>query len=153
MKAVVQRVQRAEVRVGGDVVGKTGEGMLVLLGVMKGDGPPQAQRLAERIAALRFFRDDAGRMNLSAVDLSLSALVVSQFTLAADCRRGRRPSFDRAADPGEAEELYGQFVAHLAAAGVPAETGVFGAMMEVELVNDGPVTFSIEEPPDGNGSS
>ena len=142
MKAVVQRVLRAEVRVGGEAVGRTGAGLLVFLGVMKGDGVPQA----ERLAALRCFRDDAGRLNLSAVDLGLTALVVSQFTLAADCRRGRRPSFERAAEPGLAEELYGKFVEHLRAAGVPAETGVFGAMMEVELVNDGPVTFTVEEP-------
>ncbi len=146
MKAVVQRVLRAEVRVGGEAVGRTGAGLLVFLGVMKGDGVPQAERLAARLAALRCFRDDAGRLNLSAVDLGLTALVVSQFTLAADCRRGRRPSFERAAEPGLAEELYGKFVEHLRAAGVPAETGVFGAMMEVELVNDGPVTFTVEEP-------
>jgi D-tyrosyl-tRNA(Tyr) deacylase len=146
VKAVVQRVLRAEVSVDGECVGRTDAGLVILLGVLKGDGQRQAERLAERIAALRCFRDGEGRMNLSAVDLSHSALVISQFTLAADCRRGRRPSFERAAAPDLAEELYLRFVAHLRATGVPAQTGVFGAMMEVLLVNDGPVTLTIEEP-------
>lgn len=149
MKAVVQRVSRAEVRVAGDVVGRCGRGMLVLLGVMRGDGPDEARRLAARVAGFRFFPDDADRMNRSVVDVGGAALVVSQFTLAADGRRGRRPSFDRAAAPERAEELYGLFVEALREAGIPVETGAFGARMEVELVNDGPVTFHLEEtPPD-----
>jgi D-tyrosyl-tRNA(Tyr) deacylase len=145
VKAVVQRVSRAEVRVAGQTVGRCGRGMLVLLGVLRGDGTEQARRLAERIATFRFFEDEEGRMNASALDVGGAALVVSQFTLAADGRKGRRPSFDRAAPPEEAEPLYEAFVAALREHGLAVETGVFGAKMEVELVNAGPVTFSFEE--------
>jgi len=147
VKAVVQRVGWARVRVDAEVVGECGPGMLVLLGVMRGDGPEQARRLAERIARFRFFRDEAGRMNVSAIDAGLGALVVSQFTLAADGRRGRRPSFDGAAPPERAEALYELFVERLRDLGLATDTGRFGAMMMVELANDGPVTFSLEEPP------
>lgn len=147
MKAVVQRVSRAAVRVDGEVVGEVGAGMLILIGVLEGDGEREAQKLAERIARFRFFPDDAERMNLSALDLGFGALVVSQFTLAADGRRGRRPSFDRAAAPELAEPLYERFVAFLEALGLPCATGRFGAKMEVELVNDGPVTFVLDEEP------
>lgn len=143
----MQRVSRACVRVEGEVVGRTGPGMLVLLGVMRGDGLREARRLAEKIARLRFFEDEAGRMNLSALDLGLSALVVSQFTLAADGRKGRRPSFDRAAPPAQAEPLVGEFVAALRELGMATETGRFGARMLVELENEGPVTFHLEEEP------
>ena len=142
MKAVVQRVRRASVRVDDEVVGEVGEGMLVLLGVMRGDDERCADRLAERIARFRFFADDEGRMNVSALDRGAAALVVSQFTLAADGRKGRRPSFDRAARPELAEPLCERFVERLRAMGLATATGRFGALMQVELVNDGPVTFS-----------
>ena len=151
MIAVVQRVRRAEVRVDGAAVGRTGAGMVVLLGVLKGDEGGHADRLAARVAGLRFFGDSAGRMNLAAADVGAGALVVSQFTLAADGRRGRRPSFDRAMAPDEAEALYLRFCEGLAAAGIPVETGRFGAAMEVELVGDGPVTFVLEEPAPSRG--
>lgn len=156
MKAVVQRVTRASVTVVAEdgtssVSGSIGAGMLVLVCVLRGDGPAEAAALAERIAQFRFFRDEAGRMNRSALDLSLAALVVSQFTLAADGRKGRRPSFDRAAPPEEARGLYEAFVAELRRHGLRVETGVFAASMQVELVNDGPVTFVLEEPSAGAG--
>jgi D-tyrosyl-tRNA(Tyr) deacylase len=147
VKAVVQRVTRASVRVEGELVGEIGAGMLILLGALRGDGPAQVERLAERIARFRFFRDGEGRMNLAAQDVGASALVVSQFTLAADGRRGRRPSFVRAAPPEQAEPLIEQFVRELEARGVPTASGRFGALMEVELLNDGPVTFVLEESP------
>ncbi|MEM9803395.1 MAG: D-aminoacyl-tRNA deacylase [Planctomycetota bacterium] len=151
MKAVVQRVSRAEVRVDGSVVGSVGRGTLVLLGVMKGDVPEDADRLAARIARFRIFPDDDGRMNRSAADLiadgdTAGALVVSQFTLAADGRKGRRPSFDKAAPPDVAEPLVDRFCEALRGFSLRVETGRFGAMMQVELVNDGPVTFVIDEP-------
>lgn len=148
MKLVVQRVARAAVRVDGEVVGEIGRGMLVLLGVLRGDGEPQAQRLAERLARFRFFPDDGGRMNRDGLEAGVEALVVSQFTLAADGRKGRRPSFDRAAPPEVAEPLYLRFVERLAALGIPCATGRFGAKMEVESVNDGPVTFVLEDRPE-----
>jgi D-tyrosyl-tRNA(Tyr) deacylase len=140
-------VSRAEVRVDGRVVGACGAGMLVLLGVMKGDGEVEAERLAERIARFRCFQDASGRMNESLLDQSGEVLVVSQFTLAADGRKGRRPSFDRAAPPEFAKQLYEHFVRTLAGLGPRVETGVFGALMEVELTGDGPVTFLFEELP------
>lgn len=146
MKAVVQRVERAAVRVDGEVVGEIGAGMLVLLGVLDGDEHAQAVALAERVGRFRFFPDEAGRMNLSALDLDLEVLVVSQFTLAADGRRGRRPSFDRAAAPEVAEPLYEAFVAALRELGLRCATGRFRTAMKVELVNDGPVTFVLDEP-------
>ena len=150
VKVVLQRVSRAQVRVEADVVGEIGPGMLVLLGVMRGDGAQQVRRLAGKVAGLRCFPDEHGRMNRAAAEVGAAALVVSQFTLAADGRRGRRPSFDAAAPPGEAEALYEAFVRALAAAGLVTATGRFGARMEVELVNDGPVTFVLEEPPPGD---
>ena len=145
MKAVVQRVTRAEVRVDGECVGRIRAGALVLLGVMRGDGESQVRQLAEKITRFRFFADDAGRMNLSVLDVQGEFLVVSQVTLAADGKKGRRPSLDRAAAPAEAERLYHAFVAALEALGCTCATGSFGAMMEVELVGDGPVTFVLEE--------
>ena len=151
MKAVVQRVSRAAVRIGAgsaaEPIAAIGPGMLVLLGVLRGDGPEEAARLAEKVARFRFFADAEDRMNLSALDRGLEALVVSQFTLAADGRRGRRPSFDSAAPPTEAERLYEDFVARLRALGLRTCTGRFGARMEVEILNDGPVTFLLEESP------
>ena len=144
MKAVIQRVSRASVTVEGEVVGRIDAGMLVLVCAMRGDAEAQAARLAERIARFRFFPDADERMNLSVLDAGHAALVVSQFTLSADGRKGRRPSFDQAAEPTRAEELYEHFVAALGALGVPTQTGRFGAKMAVELLNDGPVTLWIE---------
>ena len=154
MKAVVQRVRGGAVRVDGEVVGRCGTpGFVVLLGVLAGDGEREADRLAERIARFRFFQDAEGRMNLDAGQAGASALVVSQFTLAADGRKGRRPSFDRAAKPALAEPLYERFAARLAELGLPVETGRFGARMEVELIGDGPVTFVLDEPPPAAGDA
>lgn len=145
MRAVLQRVARATVRVDGEVVGEIGPGVLVLLGVLVGDGPIQAEKLAAKVARLRFFPGIGGRMDLGLLDVQGAALVVSQFTLAADGRKGRRPSFDRAAPPAEAEPLYRHFIEGLSGLGVPCATGRFGAAMAVELVNDGPVTFVLDE--------
>ncbi len=139
--AVLQRVQNASVRAGGRVVGEIGPGLLIFVGVKKEDGAAQAAALARKVTGLRIFNDDAGKMNLSAIDVQASLLVVSQFTLCADTSRGRRPSFDPAAPPEIAEKLYEQFVAELRKTALPVETGVFRAHMEVSLVNDGPVTF------------
>ncbi|MDE0891570.1 MAG: D-aminoacyl-tRNA deacylase [Planctomycetota bacterium] len=147
MRAVVQRVSSASVRVDGAVVGAIKAGALILLGVLDGDSEREAEQLAEKVASFRYFADDSGKMNLSASEVSGSLLVVSQFTLAADGRKGRRPSFDKAAAPLLAEKLYEHFVSHLVLLGLSVETGCFGAMMEVELVNDGPVTFVLDDPP------
>jgi D-tyrosyl-tRNA(Tyr) deacylase len=156
MKAVIQRVSQASVTVDGQVVGKIQRGMLILLGVMKGDGTAQAERLATRIAQFRFFPDEQGRMNLSSLQVlegapegegDMAVLLISQFTLAADGRKGRRPSFDRAEAPELAEPLVAHFKSHLRSLGLPVETGVFGADMQVDLRNDGPVTFLLEEDP------
>ena len=144
MKAVIQRVTSAGVDVAGETVGRIGRGLLVLLGVEKGDGERDAERLADRIVNLRVFEDDAGKMNRALRDAGGSLLVVSQFTLAGNCSKGRRPSFDSAAPPSEANRLYEYFVAILREMGVTTETGVFQAMMAVSLVNDGPVTFILE---------
>src|SRR5437867_4021503 len=146
VKAVLQRVSRAAVRVGGASVGEIGKGLVVLLGVLRTDRPEDADRLADRTARLRIFNDEAGRMNLSLVDVGGDALVVSQFTLAGSTRRGLRPSFDAAAPPESAEALYERYVAALARLGPRVATGRFRAMMEVEFVGDGPVTFVLEEP-------
>jgi D-tyrosyl-tRNA(Tyr) deacylase len=144
VKAVCQRVSEARVRVDGEVVGEIGAGLCLLLGVARGDSVDEAERLAGKIARLRVFADDQGRFDRSVVDLGGSALVVSQFTLLADTTKGNRPSFTGAAPPEEAEPLYERFCAHLRALGVPVEQGVFGARMNVELVNDGPVTIVLE---------
>jgi D-tyrosyl-tRNA(Tyr) deacylase len=141
MRAVVQRVSRAAVRVDGAVVGEIGTGLLILLGVATGDGEPEAAALAGKVARLRIFPDDEGRFDRSVADVRGSALVVSQFTLLADTARGNRPSFTAAAPPEEAERLYERFCTALRELGVPVEQGVFGARMDVELVNDGPVTI------------
>ncbi|MAF65090.1 MAG: D-tyrosyl-tRNA(Tyr) deacylase [Planctomycetes bacterium] len=146
MKVVLQRVSSARVVVDGETTGAVGKGLLLLLGVLRGDGEADVARLAERVARYRVFRDDEGRMNLSALDLGAGMLVVSQFTLAADGRKGRRPSFERAAPPEIAQPLYERFVDHLRGLGLECATGRFGALMRVELVNDGPVTFVLEEP-------
>lgn len=146
MRALLQRVRRASVEVDGEVVGSTGPGFLILLGVRGGDGEDEAQWLADKIVGLRAFRDGDGKMNLSLPEVNGSALVVSQFTLYGDCRKGRRPSFIESAPPGVAEPLYERFVELLREKGVPAETGRFGAAMQVSLVNDGPVTLIIDSP-------
>ncbi|MCM2356861.1 MAG: D-aminoacyl-tRNA deacylase [Geobacteraceae bacterium] len=144
MKAVIQRVSSARVDVAGETVGRIGRGILVLLGVEKGDGERDAERLADKIVGLRLFEDDAGKMNQALPEIGGALLAVSQFTLAGNCAKGRRPSFDGAAPPAEANRLYECFVARVKSLGVPVETGVFQAMMEVSLVNDGPVTFILE---------
>ena len=140
MRAVVQRVSRARVTPGGEI----GPGLCVLLGVARGDGEEEAGRLAGKIARLRIFPDDDGRFDRSVLDVAGAALVVSQFTLIADTAKGNRPSFAGAAPPEQAEPLYERFTSELRALGVPVETGVFGARMEVELVNDGPVTILLD---------
>ena len=144
MRAVLQRVTRASVEVDGAEVGRIDRGWLVLLGVARGDTDADADHLAEKVVGLRAFEDERGKMNLSVIEVGGGVLVVSQFTLLGDCRKGRRPSFDAAAEPGEAERLYRRFVDRVAAAGVPVATGVFRAMMRVELVNDGPVTLLLD---------
>ncbi|MBI1921325.1 MAG: D-tyrosyl-tRNA(Tyr) deacylase [Geobacter sp.] len=141
MKAVIQRVSEAKVVVGGETVGEIGRGILVLLGVEKGDSEKDADWLTEKIAGLRIFEDDAGKMNLSVQDIGGALLIVSQFTLAGNCAKGRRPSFDTAAPPDEAKRLYEYFVEKAKSLGIPAQTGIFQADMKVHLVNDGPVTF------------
>lgn len=146
MRAVLQRVRRAKVTVGSAVVGDIAAGWLVLLGVGPTDAPAHADWLADKVANLRAFADAAGKMNLSVQDVGGSVLVVSQFTLYGDCLKGRRPSFTGAAPPAAAEPLYEAFVAALKMLGVPVATGRFAADMQVELVNDGPVTFVLDAP-------
>ena len=144
MRAVIQRIARASVSVDGRVAGEIGAGLLVLLGVGKTDNPESASYLAEKIANLRIFSDEAGKMNRSVHDTAGSALVVSQFTLYGDTRGGRRPSYIQAAPPEEANRLYQEFVRSMRSLGVMVETGVFQAHMQVELVNDGPVTILLD---------
>ena len=144
MRAVVQRVSRAQVKVNNQITGQIGCGLLVLLGVGAADDEKAARHLAEKIAHLRVFEDDEGKMNCSLLEARGAVLAVSQFTLYGDCRKGRRPSFDRAARPEQARALYEQFVERLQEQSVPVEQGVFQAMMEVELVNDGPVTLLLD---------
>lgn len=144
MRVVLQRVTRAAVRVEGAVVGQVARGWLVLLGVARGDADQDADWMAEKVVNLRAFPDDLGKMNRNVLEAAGGALVVSQFTLLADCRAGRRPSFTEAAEPLEAERLYLRLVDRLRATGIAVETGVFRAHMEVELVNDGPVTFLLD---------
>lgn len=144
MKAVIQRVTSASVTVEGTIAGQIGRGIMILLGVEKGDNDAGADWLAEKITALRMFSDEGGRMNLSVKDIGGSLLVVSQFTLAGNCAKGKRPSFDTAAPSGEGKRLYDRFVAAAVRSGVPVETGIFQADMQVSLVNDGPVTFILE---------
>lgn len=144
MKAVIQRVSSAQVAVAGETVGKIGRGILVLLGVEQGDSEGKADWLVDKIVKLRIFEDDAGKMNLALGEVGGALLVVSQFTLAGNCAKGRRPSFDNAALPAEARRLYDHFIARARALDVPVEAGIFQAMMAVSLVNDGPVTFILE---------
>ncbi|MGI6296744.1 MAG: D-aminoacyl-tRNA deacylase [Armatimonadota bacterium] len=144
MKAVVQRVKGASVTVEGTEISRIGRGLAILLGVEKGDTIKDVNFLAEKIANLRIFEDDAGKMNLSVLDIKGEALVVSQFTLLGDCSKGRRPGFDKAAAPELAESLYNEFVEMLNVCGTPVQTGRFGAKMLYEIANDGPVTFILE---------
>jgi D-tyrosyl-tRNA(Tyr) deacylase len=144
VRAVVQRVRRAAVRVNGRVCGAIEQGLLVLVGVGRNDGPAEAAALAEKIAHLRIFDDAAGRMNRSLLEIGGAALVVSQFTLYGDVRRGRRPGFERAAPPEQARPLYEEFVARLREQGLTVATGEFQARMDVELVNEGPVTILLD---------
>ncbi|WP_170409602.1 D-aminoacyl-tRNA deacylase [Ruegeria atlantica] len=144
MRALLQRVSRANVSVDGQMVGQSGPGLMILVCAMKGDDEQKAEQLAAKVSKLRIFKDDTGKMNRSVVDVGGSALVISQFTLAADTSRGNRPGFSEAAPPAVGKHLYEEFARRLQAHGVPVETGQFGADMAVELVNDGPVTIWME---------
>jgi D-tyrosyl-tRNA(Tyr) deacylase len=145
VRILLQRVKSAAVRVNGDLEAATGPGLLALIGIRESDSEAEADHLAERMVELRIFPDAAGKMNLSARDTGAELLLVSQFTLYADCSRGRRPSFETAARPEKARELYEYFVQKVKGTGLVTRTGVFQAHMEVELVNDGPVTLLIEK--------
>lgn len=144
MKALIQRVSEASVHVDGQLIGQTGAGLLILVCAMQGDDEKNAEALAAKISKLRIFKDDAGKMNRSLIDTNGGALVVSQFTLAADTSRGNRPGFSTAAAPSEGERLYNHFATALRDLGVATEQGQFGADMKVSLVNDGPVTIWLE---------
>ena len=147
MKALLQRVRHAQVDVQGQSIARIDRGLLVLLGVERGDSEQNAQRLAERVANYRVFADPQGRMNLSVLDSAGAVLAVPQFTLAADTRKGRRPSFTSAAEPADGQRLFERFVDALRSHGLDVPTGQFGADMQVSLCNDGPVTFLLEVPP------
>jgi len=144
MRAVVQRVKESSVKTGEETISRIGRGLLVLLGVAQGDRPSDADYLANKIVNLRIFEDDIGKMNRSLLETGGQMLVVSQFTLLGDCRKGRRPSFVAAAEPAKATELYEAFVEQARRLGVSVQTGRFRAMMEVALINDGPVTLILE---------
>jgi D-tyrosyl-tRNA(Tyr) deacylase len=144
MKAVLQRVSKAQVVVEGQTVGSIGPGLMILLGVERGDEERDSVFLAKKCVEMRIFNDDAGKMNLSLKDIGGSALIISQFTLPAEWKKGRRPSFIRAAEPKEGERLYEHFMNGVRAQGIPVEKGVFGAHMEVSLTNDGPVTIILD---------
>jgi D-tyrosyl-tRNA(Tyr) deacylase len=144
VRAVIQRVSQAEVTVAGRSVGRIGPGLCVFLGVGKDDSPSSADHLAEKIKNMRIFEDSDGKMNRSLLEVQKGVLVVSQFTLYGDCRKGNRPSFSDAAPPEKAEKLYEHFVQRLRNAGLAVATGQFGARMDVALTNDGPVTFILE---------
>ena len=144
VRAVIQRVSRAKVTIAGNAAGSIGRGLVVLLGIAKSDTTADAEYLAEKTAGLRIFKDSAEKLNCSVADVGGAVLVVSQFTLYGDCRKGRRPSFDEAAPAGQAASLYEHYVSALRARGLPVETGVFQAMMDVELVKEGPVTLLLD---------
>lgn len=145
MKALIQRVKRASVTIDEKLYSQIGAGMLVFIGVEKGDTAENADKLAEKLAHLRIFEDENEKMNLSIKDVKGEMLIVSQFTLCNDCKKGTRPSFDKAAAPSEAIELYEYFVSRMKSLNIPSKTGKFAAMMDVELINDGPVTFMVEK--------
>jgi D-tyrosyl-tRNA(Tyr) deacylase len=147
MKVLLQRIKQGAVTVDGELIGKTGPGLCLFLGVAKGDSESDAARLAERATELRIFEDSAGKMNLSLKDVNGEVLIVSEFTLYGDCARGRRPSFSEAAAPAEAERLYDHFVEQVKHLGFRVATGRFQAKMDVQVINDGPVTFILDSPP------
>lgn len=153
MKAVLQRVTRASVEVEGQTIGRIGQGLVVLLGVAKGDDARDVTYLAEKIRALRIFADDEGKMNRSLADVHGAVLLVSQFTLLGDTAKGRRPGFDQAAAPEHAKRLYEQLTEVLRGMGFTVETGWFGAYMKVELLNDGPVTLLLDSRREGSSAS
>ena len=144
MRAVIQRVSSASVRVGDTIVGQISQGIMILLGIEKGDAEAEADWLVAKISGLRIFSDEEGKMNRSCIDIGGALLVVSQFTLAGNCAKGRRPSFDTAAPPEDGKRLYDYFVESARRVGLPVATGIFQADMQVSLVNDGPVTFILE---------
>ncbi len=144
MKVLIQRVKRASVTIGGELYSSISQGILALVGIEKGDALDEVQKLAKKTVNLRIFPDENDKMNKSLLDIEGEMLVVSQFTLCGDCKKGTRPSFDKSASPDIANELYEAFVKEISSYGVRVQTGSFGAMMDVELINDGPVTFMLE---------
>lgn len=144
MRAIIQRVKSASVKINGEIKGEAGEGLLIFLGVGKGDSDGDLRYIADKALGLRIFEDENGKMNRSVADISGDLLVISQFTLYGDCRKGKRPSFEGAMAPKEAEEMYERFVAYVKESGLKTETGEFGADMKVELLNDGPVTIILD---------
>ena len=145
MKALIQRVKSASVTIDGLLYSKIGQGLLVFLGVEKGDDKLNAEKLADKLSKLRIFEDENEKMNHSILDIQGEMLIVSQFTLCGDCKKGTRPSFDKSAPPQIANELYEYFISQVKSFNIPVQTGKFGAMMDVELINDGPVTFMVEK--------
>lgn len=145
MKALIQRVKRASVTINSKKISEIGNGLLVLLGVEKGDEATNADKLADKLVHLRIFEDENEKMNKSLLDINGEMLIVSQFTLCGDCKKGTRPSFDKSAPPQIANELYEYFIEKVKEYSIPVQTGRFGAMMDVELINEGPVTFMIEK--------
>lgn len=145
MKCLIQRVKRASVTIDGELYSKIDAGILALLGVEKGDSIENAEKLADKVLKLRIFEDENGKMNKSLLDINGKMLIVSQFTLCGDCKKGTRPSFDKSEKPELANKLYEDFVTIIKNAGIKTGTGKFGAMMDVELINDGPVTFMLEK--------
>lgn len=145
MKALIQRVKSASVTIDGLLYSKIGQGLLVFLGVEKGDDKLNAEKLADKLSKLRIFEDENEKMNHSILDIEGEMLIVSQFTLCGDCKKGTRPSFDKSAPPQIANELYEYFISQVKSFNIPVKTGKFGAMMDVELINDGPVTFMVEK--------
>lgn len=145
MKALIQRVKSASVTIDGLLYSKIGQGLLVFLGVEKGDDKLNAEKLADKLSKLRIFEDENEKMNHSILDIEGEMLIVSQFTLCGDCKKGTRPSFDKSAPPQIANELYEYFISQVKSFNIPVQTGKFGAMMGVELINDGPVTFMVEK--------
>ena len=145
MKALIQRVKSASVTIDGLLYSKIGQGLLVFLGVEKGDDKLNAEKLADKLSKLRIFEDENEKMNHSILDIEGEMLIVSQFTLCGDCKKGTRPSFDKSAPSQIANELYEYFISQVKSFNIPVQTGKFGAMMDVELINDGPVTFMVEK--------